>query len=58
MIIFISLNLKQSFTVKQANTLKFAIVTVLEKRDHLATNIIFELCTPSKKGHCELQNGL
>ena len=32
-------------------------VTVLEKRDHLATNIIFELCIPSESGHCELQNG-
>ena len=33
-------------------------VTVLEKRDHLATNIIFELCISSKNGYCELQNGL
>ena len=29
-------------------------VTVLEKRDHLATKIIFELCILSERGHCEL----
>ena len=33
-------------------------VTVLEKRDHLATKIIFELCTLSEREHCELRNGL
>ena len=31
-----------------------AYVTVLEKRDHLATKIIFELCILSDKGHCVL----
>ena len=29
---------------------------LIEKRDHLATNIIFELCIPSERGHCELEN--
>ena len=29
-------------------------VTVLEKRNHLATNIIFGLCILSEGGHCEL----
>ena len=29
-------------------------MTVLEKRDHLATKIIFGLCIPSGRGHCEL----
>ena len=29
-------------------------VTVLEKRDHLATKIIFKLCILSETGHYEL----
>ena len=33
---------------------KCIYVTVLEKRDHLATKIIFGLCILSEKGHCEL----
>ena len=37
---------------------KSSFVTVLEKRDHLATNITFELCIASENGYSELQNGL
>ena len=32
-------------------------VTVLEKRDHLATEIIFGLCILSERGHCWLEYG-
>ena len=48
-------NITQSgFTKNKADIGSALYVIVLEKRDHLATNIIFELCIPSKRGHCEL----
>ena len=42
-----------SVHVPRAN-LTHIYVTVLEKRDHLATKIIFGLCIPSERRHCEL----
>ena len=51
-------NMQQMASCIIYNSNNNTYVTVLEKRDHLATNIIFELCILSENGYCELQNGL